>query len=104
MNIAVDLLVAGNGGGSTGPRFSCNVNITQQQGAYTLINSLCSVMRVMPFYSAGGIAISQDAPKTTSYLFTNANVTGQGFVYAGSSLKTRHTVINVSYFDGHAQG
>ena len=58
---------------TTEPRFSCNVNITQQQEAYTLINSLCSVMRVMPFYSAGGIAISQDAPKTASYIFTNAN-------------------------------
>ena len=53
---------AGNGDGSTEPRFSCNVNITQQREAYSLINSLCSVMRVMPFYSAGGIAISQDAP------------------------------------------
>ena len=90
---------AGNGDGSTEPRFSCNVNITQQQEAYTLINSLCSVMRVMPFYSAGGISISQDAPKSASYIFTNANVTEEGFLYAGSSLKTRHTVINVSYFD-----
>jgi predicted phage tail protein len=90
---------AGNGDGSTEPRFSCNVNITQQQEAYTLINSLCSVMRVMPFYSAGGIAISQDAPKDPSYIFTNANVTDEGFFYAGSSLKSRHTVINVSYFD-----
>jgi predicted phage tail protein len=90
---------AGNGDGSTEPRFSCNINITQQQEAYTLINSLCSVMRVMPFYSAGGIAISQDSPKSPSYLFTNANVTEAGFLYAGSSLKTRHTVINVSYFD-----
>ncbi|MAL10760.1 MAG: hypothetical protein CMF74_14000 [Maricaulis sp.] len=90
---------AGNGDGSTEPRFSCNINITQQQEAYTLINSLCSVMRVMPFYSAGGIAISQDAPKDPSYIFTNANVTEEGFLYAGSSLKTRHTVINVSYFD-----
>ena len=90
---------AGNGDGSTEPRFSCNVNITQQQEAYGLINALCSVMRVMPFYSAGGIAISQDAPKTASYIFTNANVTEVGFLYAGSSLKTRHTVINVSYFD-----
>ena len=90
---------AGNGDGSTEPRLSCNVNITQQREAYGLINSLCSVMRVMPFYSAGGIAISQDAPKTASYIFTNANVTEEGFLYAGSSLKTRHTVINVSYFD-----
>ena len=90
---------AGNGDGSTEPRFSCNVNITQRQEAYGLINSLCSVMRVMPFYSAGGIAISQDSPKDPSYIFTNANVTEAGFLYAGSSLKTRHTVINVSYFD-----
>jgi len=90
---------AGNGDGSTEPRFSCNVNITQQQEAYGLINALCSVMRVMPFYSAGGIAISQDAPKSASYIFTNANVVEGEFVYTGSSLKTRHTVINVSYFD-----
>ena len=90
---------AGNGDGSTEPRFSCNVNITQQQEAYGLINSLCSVMRVMPFYSAGGIAISQDSPKDPSYLFTNANVVEGEFIYTGSSLKTRHTVINVSYFD-----
>ena len=90
---------AGNGDGSTEPRFSCNINITQQREAYSLINSLCSVMRVMPFYSAGGIAISQDAPKDASYIFTNANVTETGFLYAGSSLKSRHTVINVSYFD-----
>ena len=90
---------AGNGDGSTEPRFSCNVNITQQQEAYGLINALCSVMRVMPFYSAGGIAISQDAPKDPSYLFTNANVVEGEFIYTGSSLKTRHTVINVSYFD-----
>ena len=90
---------AGNGDGSTEPRFSCNVNITQRQEAYGLINALCSVMRVMPFYSAGGIAISQDSPKDPSYIFTNANVTEAGFLYAGSSLKTRHTVINVSYFD-----
>ena len=90
---------AGNGDGSTEPRFACSVNITQQQEAYGLINALCSVMRVMPFYSAGGIAISQDAPKSASYIFTNANVTEDGFLYAGSSIKTRHTVINVSYFD-----
>tara|TARA_R100000781_G_scaffold17362_2_gene13864 strand:+ start:4733 stop:8086 length:3354 start_codon:yes stop_codon:yes gene_type:complete len=90
---------AGNGDGSTEPRFACSVNITQQQEAYGLINALCSVMRVMPFYSAGGISISQDAPKSASYIFTNANVVEGEFVYTGSSLKTRHTVINVSYFD-----
>jgi len=89
----------GSGTGSTEPRFSCNVNITQSKEAYNLIGELCSVMRAMPFYAQGTIEISQDAPKTPSYLFNNANVTEEGFVYFGSSLKTRHTVINVSYLD-----
>lgn len=89
----------GSGTGSTEPRFSCNVNITQAKEAYNLIGELCSVMRAMPFYAQGTIEISQDAPKTPSYLFNNANVTEEGFVYFGSSLKTRHTVINVSYLD-----
>ena len=89
----------GSGTGSTEPRFSTSVNITQAKEAYTVINELCSVMRAIPFYAAGAIEISQDAPKTPSYLFNNANVTEEGFIYFGSSLKTRHTVINVSYFD-----
>lgn len=89
----------GSGTGSTEPRFSCNVNITQSQEAYKLINQLCSVMQVMPFYSAGSIAISQDAPSDPIFLFNLSNVTEDGFLYAGSSLKTRNTIINVSYFD-----
>ena len=80
-------------------RFSINVNITQQAEAFNLINDICSVMRVMPFYSAGSISISGDKPSDPVYLFTLSNVTEAGFQYSGSSLKTRHTVVNVSYFD-----
>ena len=94
------LIDAGNGDGSTEPRFSCNVNITQQADAFNLINALCSTMRAIAFYSAGTIAISQDAEgKATKYIFNNSNVTDDGFVYNGSSLKTRHTIINVQYLD-----
>ena len=88
-----------DGNGGTEPRFSLNANITQAKDAFHLINELCSVMRVMPFYNAGSISISQDSPKSAIFLFTNASVTEDGFLYTGSSLKTRHTVINVSYFD-----
>lgn len=88
-----------DGEGGTEPRFSCNVNITQPHEAFKLINQLCSVMRVMPFYSAGSISISQDAPADPMFLFNASNVTEDGFLYAGSSLKTRNTVINVNYFD-----
>ena len=94
---------AGNGDGSTEPRFALNVNITQRQSAFQLINDICSVMRVMPFYENGGISIAQDAPSDPVYLFNYSNVTEEGFTYTGSSLKTRHTVINVSYFDMSTQ-
>ena len=56
-------------------------------------------MRCMPIWSAGSILLAQDSPKDASYLFNLANVTEEGFSYSGSSLKTRNTVISVSYFN-----
>ena len=88
-----------NGIDGTEPRFSCNVVIQNQKQAYDLINDLCSVMRVMPFYSAGTISITQDRPTDPSYLFSLANVGEGGFSYSGSSLKQRHSIISVSYFN-----
>ena len=90
----------GSGNGTTEPRFSVNVSITQQSSAFDLINALCGSMRAIAFYSAGSIAISQDAEsQATKYIFNNSNVLEDGFVYNGSSLKTRHTIIHVQYFD-----
>lgn len=91
-------LVSDNDGGLE-PRFSTNILIQNQDDAYTLINELCSVMRCMPFWSTGALTISQDSPKTSSHLFTNANVSEAGFQYRGTSIKQRHTVVVVSYFD-----
>ena len=92
-----------DGVGGTEPRFSCNVNINNGNEAFTLVNDLCAVMRVMPFYSAGSITISQDRPADPVYQFTLANVLDGGFTYAGTSLKTRHTIVNVGYFDMETQ-
>ncbi len=80
-------------------RFSCNVNIQSSSEAFDIINELAGVMRCMPIWSSGTLSLSQDSPKDPSYLFTLANVTSEGFSYSGSSLKTRHTVISVSYFN-----
>ncbi len=93
----------GSGTGSTEPRFSCNVVIQNQKQAYNLINDLCSVMRVMPFYSAGTISITQDRPTDASYLFNLSNVTEQGFTYSNSSKNSKITVVNVAYFNNETQ-
>ena len=92
-----------DGFGGTEPRFSCNALIQNQEEAYKLINDLCSVMRVMPYWSTGSLTISQDKPADASYLFTLANVSADGFTYTGSDLKTRHTVAIISYLDLETQ-
>ena len=89
----------GTGSGAKEARFSCNVNIQSPKEAFAAINDLAGVMRCMPIWSAGSVTISQDKPTTASYLFNLANVGESGFAYSGSSLKTRHSVVSVSYFN-----
>ena len=89
----------GTGSGAKEARFSCNVNIQSPKEAFAAINDLAGVMRCMPIWSAGSITISQDKPTTSSYLFNLANVSEGGFAYQGSSLKQRHSVVSVSYFN-----
>ena len=89
----------GTGSGAKEARFSCNVNIQSPKEAFAAINDLAGVMRCMPIWSAGSVTISQDKPTTASYLFNLANVGLEGFAYQGSSLKQRHSVVSVSYFN-----
>ena len=88
-----------DGEGGEEARFSCNVNILSASEAFNLIEELCGVMRCMPIWSAGTITIAQDKPTDASFLFSLANVTEEGFSYSGSSLKTRHSVVAVSYYN-----
>ncbi len=92
-----------DGAGGQEARFSCNVNIQSPKEAFELINDLSGVMRCMPIWSAGTITITQDKPTDPSYLFNLSNVGEGGFSYAGSSLKTRHSVVSVSYFNMDSQ-
>ena len=89
----------GTGTGATEPRFSCNVNISNQQEAYNVINQMCSVFRAMPYYEAGNLTITQDSPKDASYLFTLANVLEPGFNYSNTSQRQRPTVVVAKYLD-----
>ena len=89
----------GTGTGATEPRFSCNVNINNQQEAYNVINQMSSVFRAMPYYEAGNLTITQDSPKDSSYLFTLANVLEPGFTYSNVSQRQRPTVVIAKYLD-----
>jgi len=92
-----------DGFGGQEARFSCNVNIQASSSAFDLINELAGVMRCMPIWTAGSIALKQDSPASASYLFNLSNITSDGFSYSGSSLKQRHSVVSVSYFNMDSQ-
>ena len=88
-----------DGFGGQEARFACNINIQTSVEAFSVINTLSGIMRCMPIWSEGALLLTQDSPKDPSYLFTLANVGPEGFSYTGSSLKTRSTVVAVSYFN-----
>ena len=81
------------------PRFSCNVNIQATKEAFDLINELSGIMRCFPIWQTGSLTITQDRNTDSSYLFSLANVSEEGFNYTGSSLKQRHSMIHISYFN-----
>ena len=85
------------------PRFQTNINITTAKEAFVVINELSSIFRGISYFGAGTIEVANDQPATSKYLFNLSNVTEQGFTYFGSSRKSRHTVVNVSYFDMETQ-
>jgi len=91
------------GAGTKEARFSCNVNIQSPKEAFDAINELCGVMMCMPIWSSGTVSISQDKPLSPSYLFNLSNVSEGGFSYSGSSLKQRHSIFSVSYFNMESQ-
>tara|TARA_R100000664_G_C2759846_1_gene150107 strand:+ start:3119 stop:8521 length:5403 start_codon:yes stop_codon:yes gene_type:complete len=82
------------------PRFSLNAVLRKKEDAYRIIAQLCSVFRVMPYYGAGALNLSQDKKGVDpSYLFTLANVSPEGFSYSGVAQTTRITVAIVKYYD-----
>ena len=88
-----------NGFGGQEPRFTCNLYLQSEAEAYTVIQNLASIFRGIVYWSAGGIAVMQDAPADPVQMFTPANVINGAFKYQGTSLKSRHTVALVTWND-----
>lgn len=92
-----------DGYGGMEPRFTCSLYLQTREEAFKVVNDMAAIFCGMAFWGAGSIIPVQDAPSDPVKLFTNANVVpsaeGMYFNYAGSSVKTRHTVALVSWND-----
>lgn len=88
-----------DGFGGTEPRFTCNLYLQSRAEAYKVINDLASCFRSMVYWAGGSMTLAQDSPSDAVGLFSQANVSGGLFTYAGSSAKARHTVALVTWND-----
>ncbi|WP_211440915.1 host specificity protein J [Collimonas humicola] len=79
------------------PRFTCNLYLQTQAEAFTVIQNFASIFRAIALWSASSMMVVQDAPANPIALFTNANVIDGNFGYVGSSIKSRHTTVQVSW-------
>jgi len=88
-----------DGFGGMEPRFACSLYLQSREEAYKVVNDFATIFCGMTYWGAGSIIPVQDAPSEPVALFTPANVVDGQFEYAGSSVKTRHTVALVSWND-----
>lgn len=88
-----------DGAGGTEPRFTCNIYFQTQESAYKVLQTLASVFRAITYWGSGAVYTVQDRPMDAVAQFTNANVEGGEFNYAGSGRRSRHTVALVSWND-----
>lgn len=72
-----------DGYGGTEPRFTINGPISRQEDAIKVLGSISSVFRGLAFWSAGGMMMTSDRPKSAPRLVNQTNVIGGGFERPG---------------------
>lgn len=91
-------------------RFAVNMVIGSQAQAYEVLQDMASIFRGMTYWHQNSIQVTADHGELYKineeqsviepvHLFTNANVTEEGFSYEGTGLSTRSTSVKVSYND-----
>lgn len=88
-----------DGAGGLIPRYTFNGILNTKMPAYSMINMIASNFRAMPYWAAGQIVITQDAPADPTRSVSNSNVEDGLFIYESGALKDRHSVIKTSYID-----
>ncbi len=87
------------------PRFACNVQVSSQAEAFTVLQDFASIFRGMMYWQSDTIQVTADHGNLDGsvvdpvHIFSNSNVINGVFNYSGSSLKTRSTSIKIRYSD-----
>ena len=81
------------------PRFSLNVYYNRQESALQTVKELVAQFRTVLNYIGGKVSFSTEKKGDPLLMFTDANVSKDGFAYAGSGKSTRVTAAKIRYLD-----
>ena len=76
-----------------------NAFIMDQQNAFKLINEFASIFRAFAYWSGGAINFFQDEKRDSVMLFTNNNISDQGFSYSSTPKTSRTNACKIKYLD-----
>lgn len=88
-----------DGIGGFEPRYTFNWAISSAEDALKVLMSIASVFRGMIYWGAAGVTATADRGLDPVKLVTPANVIGGMINWGGGSLKARHTVAIVTWYD-----
>lgn len=88
-----------DGSGGREPRFTFNGVINSREDAFTVLENVAGVFRSMIYAAKGSVFIAQDAPQPVKRVFGQANVIEGKFNYEGTSMQSRHSVVEVQWIN-----
>lgn len=88
-----------DGYGGWEPRYTFNFAIASREEAIKVLMSIASVFRGMIYWGSAGVTATCDRDLDPVKLVTPANVIGGMIHWGGGSLKARHTVAIVTWYD-----
>lgn len=80
-------------------RYMCNLYVDTEREAFDYIKELMNIYSSKINFSGGKIYISTDKPSDPVMLFTNANISSEGFIYSTIPQTNRVTAATVDYLD-----
>ena len=86
-----------DGKGGFEPRFTMNAYVTKSFDAYSIVSLFASTFQGMVYWGSGTVEFTQDSPDDPVGLYNESNVIGGLFNRSGSSVKSKFTVINVTW-------
>lgn len=78
-------------------RYTLNTVIGSRKEAHQVVQAIASTFRGMVYWSSGGVAFSQDKPKTPTRLIAPADVVDGQFSYSSTARKARHSAALISW-------